>query len=265
MPLQYPSTSFAQPSWGVASSGIGRTPAGGTYLTGAPIQQQSDPLTNSYKTYDAAVGQQAKDYDSIMGKYNDYYNKLSTSATPGYTQSSDSAASLAKLRELSDTGGYSAGDINALRERGISPIRSVYASANRDVDRQRVLQGGFSPNYNAVKSKMAREMSNQIADQMNDVNAGIAERQAGNRLSAAVAYGSNAQSENELRNRYTFQGEQLQGDALRGMTSLYGTTPALAQLFGSQALQGAGLQNDINQGNQRNNLALISSMISGMR
>ena len=111
---------------------------------------------------------------------------------------------------------------------------------------------------------MAREQSANIADQMTNVNAGIAQNVAGNKLQGAGMYGGTAQAENELRNRYTFQGEQLKGDALRGMTSLYGTTPALSQLFGSQALQGAGLQNDINQGNQRNNLQLISSMLAGL-
>lgn len=234
-------------------------------MWGNPSQPQpQSPTQSSYGLYNTAVEQQAKDYDSIMGKYNDYFTKLQNPNTWNYQQSQDSKDSLATLKNFSQNGGYSDQDIYALRERGISPIRSVYASANRDVDRQRALQGGRSANYNAVKAKMAREMSNQIADQMNDVNAGIAERQAANKLSAAGSYAGAAGAENELRNKYIDQNYQLQGDALRGMTSLYGTTPALAQLFGSQALQQSSLQNDINQGNANNNLRLISSMISGL-
>lgn len=229
----------------------------------APVANTGN-LANQYKTYNAAVGTQAQDYDSIMGKYNDYYNKLTTQPQPGYSQSPDSAASLAMQKDLGTTGGYSDQNIQDLRARGMSPIQSVYASANRDVDRQRSLQGGFSPNYSAVKAKMARDMSNQMSTQMSNVNAGIAQNQAQNKLQGASMYGSNAQQENELRNRYTFQGQQLQGDALRGMTSLYGTTPALVNTFGNQAMQSAGLQNDINQGNQRNQLGLISSAISGL-
>src|SRR5215203_4398762 len=217
----------------------------------------ASPLNNSYKLYDAAVGTQAKDYDNIMGKYNSFYDQLKNSPTPAYNQSQDSKDSLGIQKGLAETGGYSSNDIYSLRERGMSPIRSAYASANRDVDRGRALQGGFSPNYAAVKAKMAREQSAQMSDSMNNVNAGIAQNQAGNRLQGASMYGSNASQENELRNRSTMQGQQLQDNALRGMTSLYGTTPAMSQLFGQQAMQGAGLQNDINQGNNRNNLQLI--------
>ena len=37
----------------------------------APKPQGNSPLTNSFGVYDAAVGQQAKDYDTIMGKFGD--------------------------------------------------------------------------------------------------------------------------------------------------------------------------------------------------
>jgi hypothetical protein len=45
------------------------------------------------------------------------------------------------------------------------------------------------------------------------------------------------------------------------MTSLYGTTPALAQLFGNQALQGAQFQNQINQQGQEGKLQLIGQLM----
>lgn len=247
----------------------GFSPFGQPNVGFSPFQQPAapqaaSPLTNSYKLYGTATNQQTQDYSNIMGKFNDFYSKMADPNKQAYQQSQDSKQSLSNLNDLTSSGGYSSGDINALRERGISPIRSIYASANRDVDRQRSLQGGFSPNYAATKAKMAREQSNQIADQMNDVNAGIAEKVAGNKMQAGGMYGSTAQAENATRNQYNNQNDQMQGDALRGMTSLYGTTPAMSQLFGSQALQGAGLQNDINQGNNRNNLQLISQMLGQM-
>jgi len=227
----------------------------------------ASPLTSSYNLYNRGVEQQAGDYSDIMKRYQDYYNQVGGAGKPLYNQSEDSRKSLGTLNELSTTGGYGADDIANLRERGISPIRSVYASANRDIDRQKALQGGFSPNYTASKAKMARDMSSGIANQMTKVNADIAQQVASNRLAAAAPYASAAQSENELRNRYDTTGLQLQGQALQGMTSLYGTTPALASLFGNQALQGSELQNTINQGNtasQNNTLRTIASMLGGI-
>lgn len=294
-PLSFSSTQRIQP------------PAGSIMRSPATKQAGPSPLTQSYNLYNTAVKQQAGDYDEIMNRLKSHYdtqvnnpNKPNLTAPGQYTpqlydynQTADSRNSLSTLKGLSESGGYTGSELSALRERGISPIRAVYANANRNIDRQRVLQGGFSPNYTAAKAKMAREMSSMMADKMNDVNAGIAERVAQNRMSAAPQYAQFAQGESSLRNQYGAANAQsvneanrfnignqldfqkLQSDitnrdqsnnlgALQAMTSLYGTTPALSQLFGSQALQGAGLQNDINQSNSRNNLQLISSMLGQM-
>ncbi len=182
---------------------------------GQPNSEPVDPLINQYKLYDTAVKQQSGDYGNIMKAYQDY----------------QSGPAMTNLVNLSQTGGYSPEDISSIRERGISPIRSVYASANRDVDRTKALQGGYSPNYNAVKAKMAREMSDTISNQTNNVNAGIAQNVAQNKLSIAPNFASAA-----------FR-------PIEGMQSLYGTTPAMSALFGNQALQHASLQNNINQEN----------------
>lgn len=118
-----------------------------------------------------------------------------------YKQSPDSIAAIANLKELAGSGGYSDQGIADLRARGISPIRAVYANAQRNVDRQRSLQGGFSPNYNAVTSKMAREMSDQIANQTTNVNAGIAQNVASNRLQIAPSYNAAAAGQSDLANQ----------------------------------------------------------------
>lgn len=198
-------------------------------------------LTDPYKLYNTAVQQQAGDYSNIMKGYQDLLSK---------GPSSDQAAATRNLGELATTGGYSPEGIAAIRARGISPIRSIYASANRDVDRQRALQGGYSPNYNAVKAKMARELSDTIANKTTDVEGMIAQNVAQNRLSAGGAYANAANQES-----------QVPLEALRGQVSLYGTTPALANLFGNQALAGAQFQNQINQQNKNDNLNLISRLV----
>jgi hypothetical protein len=189
---------------------MGLRVGGGLFKKPKPV---SNPLTDQYKVYNTGVQQQAGDYSNIMDEYK-------------------------KLLDLSKTGGYSDTDIANIRERSISPIRSVYAGANRDVDRQRALQGGYSPNYAAVKAKMAREQSDVIGNQTTNINADLAQRIAQNKLSSIP-------------------------QAISGMTSLYGTTPALSSLYGNQALQGAQLQEQIKQRKSQQGLGTISRLMSG--
>lgn len=172
-------------------------------------------IPGSYGLYNTAIEQQAGDYGNIMNAYKGLQN----------------GPAVQNLQDLATTGGYSEADKQNIRERGISPIRSIYSSANRDIDRQRSLQGGYSPNYTASKAKMAREQSNIISDKVTDVNAQLAQNVATNRINTAGTYANAA----------------IQ--PVQGQQSLYGTTPALASTFGNQALGAAQLQNQINQGN----------------
>lgn len=107
-----------------------------------------------------------------------------------YTPDAELVGALGKFRQLSETGGYSDADINALRARGVSPIRSVYANAQRNIDRSRALRGGMGSNYNAVNAKMARELADTVGEQTNRVNAGIAEQVAAGKLSGTQGYGN---------------------------------------------------------------------------
>lgn len=148
--------------------------------------------------YQRAADRAVEDYGSLMSGYN----------------------------QFQQTGGYSPSDISAMRARSISPIRSVYANANRDIDRQRTLQGGYSPNYTASKAKMAREMGMTVGD-------------ANTNLEAALA---------QMRN----EGKRF---GLSGASSLYSSTPGMANMFGNQVLGSSqdllglqGLQNQLGLG-----------------
>jgi hypothetical protein len=249
--------------------------------------QAPSPLTQQYNLYNQAVKTQAGDYDRIMDQYRNlasgpamqgYQNLLGQMQSGGqaqYAPTADVTAALGNLGELSRTGGYSEADKSNIRERGISPIRSVYANAQRDINRQRALQGGYSPSYGALTARMAGDMSGQISDKVTDVNAQLAQAVAQNRLSAASPYASAAGAESGLKHQVemfnkrdlpqyqlqALQGMQgLQGDALRGQASLYGTTPALSNLFGNQALQGAQLQNQITQQNRQQGINTIGQL-----
>lgn len=233
-----------------------------------PLQPSSSApgLSN---VYDAATTQQAQDYDDIMRGYDDLlkttksdrsrYTSLNPATSsyfqvPAYSRSADLNTAIGGLKDFSRTGGYSEGDISNIRERGISPIRSIYANAQRNLARQKVLQGGYSPNYGAVSARMARDLSSQIGDITTRVNADVAQMIASGKLAGLQSLSPVVSRENELIN----QTKQKQGDvkrealyknadernrlantelaALSGKQSLYGTTPALSQTFANQVL-----------------------------
>lgn len=212
-----------------------------------------------FQLHNTAVQQQAGDYSGIMQGYQNLLNQGPSAASNAAMGNLNSAVS--NLQGLSTSGGLSDADAANIRARGISPIRSIYSSANRDVDRQRSLQGGFSPNYSAVKAKMARELSDTIANKSTDIEGMIAEMRQKGKLGVAGQYASAAGQQTQA----AAQQDSYKQNALQGMTSLYGTTPALANLYGNQAMQGAQFQNTVNQQGKQNNLDLISRMISGLR
>lgn len=233
-----------------------------------PVNQQPASPTGQNQVYTAGVKQNAEDYSDIMGAYKNLIGSASNIAGQQYNptiqpyqQSADVTSALGNLNELARTGGYDAQGIQDLRARGISPIRSVYANAERDINRRAALAGGQPANYAAIQAKMARDLSSQIADATQNVNAGIAQAVAQGRLSAAPNYGSLAMSESGLSNNIAQKNADTMNQAaqynlnlpimsqdqllkaLGGATSLYGTTPALANTFGNQAMQAQEMQN----------------------
>src|SRR5262245_35112131 len=150
----------------IPGSNIGGVTAPNRRLFGMGAPSGDFPgLEKQYKLYDKATEQQMGDYSSIMDAYK---NLIATGP------SAEFRGAYSNLSNLAQTGGYSDADIANIRARGVSPIRAVYANANRDIDRNRALKGGYSPGYAAVKSRMASEMSNLLSDKMTDLNAGIA-------------------------------------------------------------------------------------------
>jgi hypothetical protein len=125
--------------------------------------------------FQSASDQNWQDYDNIQNQYHDW----------------------------STTGGLSQMDKNNIRQRALSPIRSVYAGANRDVDRQRALQGGYSPGYGALKSRLAREMSSGMSDATTNAEGMIA--------------------------GMVNQGKQF---GMQGKTGMYSATPGMANMYG---------------------------------
>jgi len=251
--------------------------AGSLYPTGpSPIQ------TGATTAYGNALNDPA--YSNIMGGYTDLYG--SAPSARNFTFQSVGASRPGELneaygtlkgalpgyQEFASTGGYSPTDIQELRARGTSPIRAAYANAQQDLSRANTLGGGAA-NYIAAASKMQRQLPGQLADAETNVNAGLADaiRQGklaglagetgiGSTMGGLASSEAGRQLQAALANQEADMRTQMIGyqsgqdafrnrlGALQGMSSLYGTTPAQAALFGNQALNAQGQEQNYNLG-----------------
>jgi len=173
------------------------------------------------------------------------YNPATTTAASynpesfKYSQSGDLTSAIANLKGLSETGGYSEGDKANITARGIAPIRAVYGNAQNDLSRQRALTGGYSPNYGAVSSKMAREMADQLSAKTTDVAAVLGQNIAQNKLTIAPTYANATAGQSDLANQI--------GLANTGAINTANATNSAAVNAANAANMGA-----INTGNQFN-------------
>ena len=71
----------------------------------------------------------------------------------------------AGFSKFAETGGFSPEDLANIRSRAVSPVQAVYANAQREVNRQRSLQGGYSPGFGVLQERMQRNMGQGISDQ----------------------------------------------------------------------------------------------------
>jgi len=252
-------------------------------------EQQQGPMAQAM-AYNYGRGSEANfgDYTDIMNRYRGIASGGGESGGGGggggggYTAATwapeqisykDPFNSYAGMTEFSNTGGYSANDVSNLRARGTSPIRAAYANAEREIGRQRSLQGGYSPNAFALQGRMAREQGQLGADAMQNVEAGIIDTRNQGRLKGlegmtdiekqrlaadldVAKYNANAKmsaaqsnagaansaaasnASNAAYSAAASRADQLR--ALSGMTSLYGTNPGMSETFGNQLLSAVG-------------------------
>jgi len=234
---------------------------------GSYFNPQIGQLTNSlypqqqsnWQNFNAAVAMGLNDYGNIM----DAYKSFLTSPGATYSRSPEMQHAMSGYGNFADTGGYSAQDIQDLRERGISPIRSVYANSIANLDRARNLQGGYSPNYTAAVASMNRTLPGQIADAEQKVNADLAEKVAQNKLSGLQGLGGLASEDSSLALQAAMSGIQGRLGALSGMGNLFGATPGMAKMYGGfaqnsndQLMQALGLGTGFNTN--------LSKMLAGL-
>jgi hypothetical protein len=235
-------------------------------------EKQQGPMVNAFaQDYGRGTELGFEDYGDIMKRYRDVAGGGGIAGKTGKvnvtpTSYTDPFKSYGGYEEFSKTGGYSPEDMANMRSRGVSPIRAAYANAERNVGRQRALQGGYAPNAIATQAKMAREQGQGMADATQNVEAGLAEARnrgrlsglggmegiEGQRLNAQLQTGQFNADQDLRAQMFNAQADQEdnlnQMRALQGMTSLYGTTPGMANNFGNLLLQGVGQGGQIGLG-----------------
>lgn len=238
----------------------------------SPLDNNQTPVIKKksvFDNYDAAVNTNTSDYDRIMQGYRDQTNPNSNIAPISYSGSPDVSSALDLLKNFANTGGYSDSDINSIRERAISPIRSIYSNAQQDLNRQKVISGGYSPGYAGATAKMSRDLASSIGAATTNANAATASMIQSGKLAALSPLANLAESEAGRNLDVSKTNADIMGQnnnrrlsALNSQQSLYGTNPGLTGTLGNQALSAAGMKQNQDQFNTRtaqtNNLAKLT-------
>lgn len=242
------------------------------------------------------------DYGDMMGNYRNMFSEISGRKPTqfnwervNYTRPEELNEAYGYLREgaggyrdFAKTGGYSEQDVNELRARGINPIRAAYGNTIRELSRANTLGGGAS-NYIAARSRAQRELPQQMADAMTTVNANLADSirqgklaglaglsgiggtmgglssdEAGKQLQAALANSQGSlQAAGMTEGAYNdWIGNRM--GVLNAQGNLYGTTPGMANMFGSQALQGMGMRGQFESNRNNFGLGLIDANLRAL-
>jgi len=214
--IQLPDGTFIDIGAGMSRSG------------GGPVPKQWNP--------DAPAGFGPQ---SIFGNIDPYNNAL-LSALGGYG-------------DFARTGGFTPQNIQDIRERSVAPIRSIYSSGRREIDRSRRL-GGAAVSAPAAEARLGRETAYATGDIAQRGEADLAGLVQSGRLAGLGGLSQTGLAGAGLQSQIAqaLLGAQL--GSLGGMTSLYGTTPALASTFGNQVLGSQG--NLLNAQQLQNQLGL---------
>ncbi len=229
-------------------------------------QQKQNLFTQS------ANQQVQHDYGDIMGQYKNFAANAPAQVTPqnvSYNRSGDIQNAISGYTNFANTGGYSQEDQDNLRARGVAPIRAVYANMMNEMMRQKNLSGGYSPNFNAAATKMRTGTSQQMADHVTNVNAGLADAIRQGKLAGLGGLGQVSLADADMAQKALLANQRagidaaainnsannMQLNAIRGQADLFGTRPGLTETTGQlvgqsndQMLEIPRLQNQLGLG-----------------
>lgn len=137
------------------------------------------------------------------------------------TRNWDSGApiSFGGFQDFAKTGGFSASDLANIRARAVSPVRAAYENAQQNVNRQRSLQGGYSPGFGVLQARMQRQQGQGVSDAATNAEASIAEMvQQGKLAGLQGMAGTEARSSTSDTTGYSNTGSSSGGGG--GVTNL---------------------------------------------
>jgi len=246
-------------------------------------RQANDALTNQmivpttqnmYNTNQTATAQQMGDYRDLMDQFKNYQSTAPqwspvSAERVNYNRTPEMEEAFGGYRNFMNTGGFSPQDIADMRARGVSPIRSTYANMVNELQRQKNLQGGYSPNMAAAMTRMRGSTSQQMADQVQNINAYLAEQIQKGKMFGTSGMGDLSTRDTDFAQRAALAnqsaGLQAAGinasmagrpdprlQALQAASSLYSASPGLMGTTGNQLLNST--QNWLSANNQGQNV-----------
>lgn len=220
-------------------------------------------------TYDKAVPMQMDDYRSIMDQYKSYASGpqkdigMVGAERVNYNRSAEMDKAMKGYSGFADNGGFSGDDLTNMRSRALSPVSSVYNNMQNEMSRQKNIQGGYSPNFNAASAKMRSGTSQQMSDVLQQVNGEIARMTQQGKLSglqglgglanADTGFDQNAQMANQSAGLQAGLANQRAGmydprlQAINAQAGMFGQTPGFSNFAAQNIL---GNQSQMLQGNQ---------------
>lgn len=146
------------------------------------------------------------------------------------TQMTDYGDLMGGFKGFANTGGFTPMGLSNIRNRALAPSRGIMQNAQRNISRNRALQGGYSPGYQSAMSRIQRDTGQQISDAATGTEANIAQM---------------------------VQQGKLAG--LQGGSNLYGQTPGMWNMAGNQLLNQFGQQMGIEDQQQRLGLGVMNA------
>lgn len=86
------------------------------------------------------------------------------------------------LTNFAQTGGISPEQSALTRQQAQGTVSSIYSSMQNNLNRQRAIQGGYSPGYGANSAQLARQGSASASNAVNQANLGLLQQQTQNQL-----------------------------------------------------------------------------------
>lgn len=217
------------------------------------ILPQNQQLQNRYNV---SADQSQNNYNQMYQGYNDLFNNLGSQYGSLMNQTQGAFGQPRDVySQFAQTGGYSPQDIQDIRARAIAPTRAVYQNAQNNIDRQRALSGGYSPNYTAASAKLARDLSQSISDANVNANASIADSIRQGKLAGAGGLTNVDATQLGLLNSILGGQSNALNETMSGQRSLYGTIPGQTSMYGTQLGQSNQQMSDLAQ--LQNQLAQI--------